>query len=178
MEELGLLGAKLLPSEGGHPEAAGASAARLRSVPVSSPAPAPKSGKKGKAAERTEDPEALAALELQKKNGSQSAPSELHAMQPTISKRFKAVHDKQLAKVRLGEKALIGTYASPSAKNIHDSLEYLPFILPPAGLLLLGIVTFGVVTIRKQQKIPSMPTQGRLDIKDVQASARAMQSKV
>ena len=120
----------------------------------------------------------LAALELQKKNGSQSAPSELHAMQPTISKRFKAVHDKQLAKVRLGEKALIGTYASPSAKNIHDSLEYLPFILPPAGLLLLGIVTFGVVTIRKQQKIPSMPTQGRLDIKDVQASARAMQSKV
>lgn len=64
MEELGLLGAKLLPSEGGHPEAAGASAARLRSVPVSSPAPAPKSGKKGKAAERTEDPEALAALEL------------------------------------------------------------------------------------------------------------------
>jgi len=120
----------------------------------------------------------LAALELQKKNGSQLAPSELHATQPTISARFKTVHDKQLAKIRLGEKALIGTYASPSAKHIADSLEYLPFILPPAGLLLLAIVTYGVVTIRNKHKIPSMPTQGRLDIKDVRASARAMESKV
>jgi hypothetical protein len=107
-----------------------------------------------------------------------AAPSELHATQPTISKRFHSVHNKQLAKIRLGEKALIGTYPSPTAKNIHDATEYLPFILPPAGLLLLGIVTFGVITIRKQQKIPHMPTQGRLDIKDVQASARQMQSKV
>ena len=120
----------------------------------------------------------LAALELQKKNGSHLAPSELHATQPTISVRFKTVHDKQLAKIRLGEKALIGTYASPSAKHIADSLEYLPFILPPAGLLLLAIVTYGVVTIRNKHKIPSMPTQGRLDIKDVRASARAMESKV
>ena len=63
VEELGLLGAKLLPSEGGHPETRGD---RLRSVSVSSPAPATKPGKKGKAAEsRTVDPEALAALELQ-----------------------------------------------------------------------------------------------------------------
>ena len=65
VEELGLLGAKLLPSEGGNPEATGVSPARLRSVSIASPAPAPKSGKKGKAAERTSDPEALAALEVQ-----------------------------------------------------------------------------------------------------------------
>ena len=67
MEELGLLGAKLLPSEGGHPEASGVSPVRLRSVSIASPAPAPKSGKKGKvqAVERTSDPEALAALEVQ-----------------------------------------------------------------------------------------------------------------
>mmetsp|Transcript_78167 Transcript_78167/g.126761 ORF Transcript_78167/g.126761 Transcript_78167/m.126761 type:complete len:195 (+) Transcript_78167:263-847(+) len=121
---------------------------------------------------------ALAMASLQKKDG--VAPSELHATlsQSTISKRFSSVRSKQLAKVRLGEKALIGTYPSPSAKNIHDSMEYLPFMLPPIGLALLGGVTFGVLTIRKWQKIPSMPTQGRLDIKDVQASARQMQSKV
>lgn len=119
----------------------------------------------------------LAMAALQKKNAS---PSELHATlsQASIDRRFNSVRRKQLAKVRLGEKALIGTYPSPTAKNIHDSMEYLPFMLPPIGLFLLGGVTFGVVTIRKWQKIPSMPTQGRLDIKDVQASAKQMQSKV
>lgn len=119
----------------------------------------------------------LAIAALQKKG---AAPSELHASlsQASISKRFKSVHNKQLAKIRMGEKALIGTYPSPSAKNIHDSLEWMPFVLPPLGLFLLGGVTFGVVTIRKQQKIPNLPTQGRLDIKDVQASARQMQSSV
>ena len=119
----------------------------------------------------------LAMASLQKKDAS---PSELHATlsQASIDKRFNSVHSKQLAKIRLGEKALIGTYPSPSAKNIHDSMQYLPFILPPIGLFLLGGVTFGVVSIRKWQKIPNMPTQGRLDIKDVQASAKQMQSKV
>ena len=122
----------------------------------------------------------LAIAALQKKGGDGVAPSELHASlsQASISKRFKSVHNKQLAKIRMGEKALIGTYPSPSAKNIHDSLEWMPFVLPPLGLLLLGGVTFGVVTIRKQHKIPNLPTQGRLDIKDVQASARQMQQKV
>jgi hypothetical protein len=117
----------------------------------------------------------LAVASLQKKDG--AAHSELRAslaQQASISKRFKSVHDKQLAKIRLGEKALIGTYATPSAKSVHDSLEWLPFVLPPLGLLLLGGVAFGVVTIRKQQKIPNMPTQGRLDIKDVVASAQQM----
>lgn len=119
----------------------------------------------------------LAIAAMQKKG---AAPSELHASlsQASISKRFRSVHNKQLAKIRMGEKALIGTYPSPSAKNIHDSLEWMPFVLPPLGLLLLGGVTFGVVTIRKQQKIPNLPTQGRLDIKDVQASAQQMQAKV
>ena len=121
----------------------------------------------------------LAMAALQKKDAA-SIPSELHAAlsQASITKRFNSVRNKNLAKIRLGEKALIGTYPSPSAKNIHDSMEYLPFVLPPLGLLLLGGVTFGVVTIRKWQKIPHMPTQGRLDIKDVQASAKQMQSKV
>ena len=122
----------------------------------------------------------LAIAALQKKGGDGAAPSELRASlsQASISKRFNSVHNKQLAKIRMGEKALIGTYPSPSAKNIHDSLEWMPFVLPPLGLFLLGGVTFGVVTIRKQQKIPSLPTQGRLDIKDVQESARQMQQKV
>ena len=40
------------------------------------------------------------------------------------------------------------------------------------GLTLLGAITYGVVSIRKWQKIPSMPMHGRMDIKDVQASAR------
>ena len=65
VEELGLLGAKLLPSEGGQPEVLGGSPARLRTVPVRAPSPTPKAGKKGKAAERTADPQALAALELE-----------------------------------------------------------------------------------------------------------------
>ena len=65
MEELGLLGAKLLPSEGGQAEVLGGSPARLRTVPVRAPSPTPKAGKKGKAAERTADPQALAALELE-----------------------------------------------------------------------------------------------------------------
>lgn len=65
VEELGLLGAKLLPSEGGQAEALGVSQARLRSVPIRAPSPTPKAGKKGKAVERTVDPQALAALELE-----------------------------------------------------------------------------------------------------------------
>ena len=65
VEELGLLGAKLLPSEGGQAEVLGGSPARLRTVPVRAPSPTPKAGKKGKAAERTADPQALAALELE-----------------------------------------------------------------------------------------------------------------
>ena len=38
---------------------------------------------------------------------------------------------------------------------------------PEQGLTLLVVITFAVVSIRKWQKIPSMPTQGRMDIKDV-----------
>ena len=65
VEELGLLGAKLLPSEGGQAEALGVSPAKLRSVPIRAPSPTPKAGKKGKAVERSADPQALAALELE-----------------------------------------------------------------------------------------------------------------
>lgn len=65
VEELGLLGAKLLPSEGGQAEALGVSPAKLRSVPIHAPSPTPKAGKKGKAVERSADPQALAALELE-----------------------------------------------------------------------------------------------------------------
>ena len=65
VEELGLLGAKLLPSEGGQAEAFGGSPARLRSVPIRAPSPTPKAGKKSKVAERTADAQALAALELE-----------------------------------------------------------------------------------------------------------------
>merc|ERR1711865_1322400 len=152
-------------------------AAAAATVATKSSKPAHVSAPASKAHSLMAKQSALAMASLQKKAG--AAPSELHATlsQATISKRFSSVRSKQLAKVRLGEKALIGTYPSPSAKNIHDSMEYLPFFLPPIGLALLGIVTFSVLTIRKQQKIPSMPTQGRLDIKDVQASARQMQSK-
>ena len=115
-------------------------------------------------------PTALAVAAMAKKGGAAVGTPQLKSM----AKRFKQVHGQQLAKIKLGEKALIGTFPNPSAKNVKDSLEWLPFVLPPLGLFLLGAVAFGVVTIRKQHKIPHMPTQGRLDIKDVQASAAAM----
>lgn len=115
-------------------------------------------------------PTALVVAAMAKKGGAAVGTPQLKSM----AKRFKQVHGQQLAKIRLGEKALIGTFPNPSAKNVKDSLEWLPFVLPPLGLFLLGAVAFGVVTIRKQHKIPHMPTQGRLDIKDVQASAAAM----
>mmetsp|Transcript_50652 Transcript_50652/g.101135 ORF Transcript_50652/g.101135 Transcript_50652/m.101135 type:complete len:111 (+) Transcript_50652:393-725(+) len=87
-----------------------------------------------------------------------------------MAARFQEVHQKAMAKSRLGLKAK--TYSSPRDKTVADTTAWMPFVLPPIGICLLGGIVFGVVSIRKWQKIPSMPQQGRMDIKDVQASAR------
>jgi len=113
---------------------------------------------------------ALAAL----KKGEANVGAKLAAQQH-MSAKFNRVHSKQAAKERLGQKAQ--TYASEEVKSAADATSWMPFVLPPLGLMLLGGITFGVVTIRKWQKIPSMPTQGRMDIKDVQASAKQMGHK-
>jgi len=121
------------------------------------------------------------------------AASSTQEAQKNMAARFQEVHQKAIAKTRLGVKA--ETYATSRDKNVADTTAWMPFVLPPVGLCLLGgellcantllascaaILTpfnhagivFGVISIRKWQKIPSMPTQGRMDIKDVQASAR------
>lgn len=91
--------------------------------------------------------------------------------QKTMAARFNEVHNKAKAHERLGVKAQ--TFATENLQGVHDATEWLPFVLPPLGLTLLGIITLGVVSIRKWQKIPSMPTQGRMDIKDVQVCCPA-----
>jgi len=113
---------------------------------------------------------ALAAL----KKGEASVGAKLAAQQH-MSAKFNKVHSKQAAKERLGQKAQ--TYASEQVKSAAEATNWMPFVLPPLGLMLLGGISFGVVSIRKWQKIPSMPTQGRMDIKDVQASARQMNAQ-
>ena len=60
---------------------------------------------------------------------------------------------------------------SEEAKNSAHALQILPFILPPIGIIFLGVITYSVIRIRNWQKIPSMPTQGRMDIEAVRASA-------
>ena len=87
-----------------------------------------------------------------------------------MAARFNEVHNKAKAHARLGVKA--HTFATENLQRVHDSMEWLPFVLPPVGLTLLAFITLAVVSIRKWQKIPSMPTQGRMDIKDVLASAK------
>jgi len=64
-----------------------------------------------------------------------------------------------------------GKVSDSTGKDNRSTADMMPFLLPPIGLVILGTITGLVISIRKWQKIPSLPTQGRLDIKDVQASA-------
>eukprot|EP00960_Hanusia_phi_P070926 767429-Hanusia_phi.AAC.9 len=114
---------------------------------------------------------AVAAASLQKKSTGSVHDILKH---PSIVQRFNEVKKKAAAKTRLGIKAQ--TYSSENVKSASDATEWMPFVLPPLGLCLLGGIGFAVVSIRKWQKIPSMPTQGRMDIKDIQESARQMNS--
>ena len=97
---------------------------------------------------------AVATASLQKKSS-----GSLHDIlkHPSIVQRFNEVKKKAAAKTRLGIKAQ--TYASENVKSASDATEWMPFVLPPLGLCLLGGIAFAVVSIRKWQKIPSMPTQ-------------------
>jgi hypothetical protein len=61
---------------------------------------------------------------------------------------------------------------SEEAKNSAHAMNILPFLLPPIGIIFLATISYAVVTIRNWQKIPSMPTQGRMDIEAVRASAQ------
>jgi len=90
----------------------------------------------------------------------------------TIAAKLHAVHQKALALKHLADKADTDESENTvEAKNSAHALQILPMILPPIGIIFLGVITYSVVTIRKWQKIPSMPTQGRMDIEAVRASA-------
>eukprot|EP00286_Rhodomonas_abbreviata_P021206 CAMPEP_0181310140 /NCGR_PEP_ID=MMETSP1101-20121128/12422_1 /TAXON_ID=46948 /ORGANISM="Rhodomonas abbreviata, Strain Caron Lab Isolate" /LENGTH=185 /DNA_ID=CAMNT_0023416739 /DNA_START=188 /DNA_END=745 /DNA_ORIENTATION=- len=102
--------------------------------------------------------------------------AETKARQQKMAARFQEVHQKALAKSRLGVKAE-ETFENVDVKKVKEATDWMPFVLPPIGLCLLAGITFGVISIRKWQKIPSMPQQGRMDIKDVQASARQAGTK-
>mmetsp|Transcript_2402 Transcript_2402/g.5320 ORF Transcript_2402/g.5320 Transcript_2402/m.5320 type:complete len:218 (+) Transcript_2402:66-719(+) len=105
-----------------------------------------------------------------------------HDLSATAAAQYHvAHHKKQLAMKRLGMKASASATSetfqtqahatSSTDKSNKDTASILPFLLPPIGLVILATITGLVVSIRRWQKIPSLPTQGRLDIKDVQASA-------
>jgi hypothetical protein len=49
--------------------------------------------------------------------------------QQSMSARFKEVHDKAKAHERLGQKAQ--TFATEKLAGVHESVEWLPFVLPP-----------------------------------------------
>jgi len=87
----------------------------------------------------------------------------------SISSKLHAAHQKALALKHIAEKADIDN--SEEAKNSAHALQLLPFILPPIGIIFLGVITYSVIRIRNWQKIPSMPTHGRLDIEAVRESA-------
>jgi len=102
-----------------------------------------------------------------------------HDLSATMAAQYHAAHaKKQLAMKRLGVKATAtetfqtqGKVSDSTGKDNRSTADMMPFLLPPIGLVILGTITGLVISIRKWQKIPSLPTQGRLDIKDVQASA-------
>jgi len=105
-----------------------------------------------------------------------------HDLSATAAAQYQvAHHKKQLAMKRLGVKASASATSetfqtqahatSSTDKSNKDTASILPFLLPPIGLVILATITGLVISIRRWQKIPSLPTQGRLDIKDVQASA-------
>eukprot|EP00285_Hemiselmis_virescens_P001670 CAMPEP_0173417406 /NCGR_PEP_ID=MMETSP1356-20130122/85883_1 /TAXON_ID=77927 ORGANISM="Hemiselmis virescens, Strain PCC157" /NCGR_SAMPLE_ID=MMETSP1356 /ASSEMBLY_ACC=CAM_ASM_000847 /LENGTH=225 /DNA_ID=CAMNT_0014379733 /DNA_START=68 /DNA_END=745 /DNA_ORIENTATION=+ len=105
-----------------------------------------------------------------------------HDLSATMAAQYNvAHHKKKLAMKRLSAKATetsqtFQTQAKASSSSSTDSenkntASILPFLLPPIGLVILATITGLVISIRRWQKIPSLPTQGRLDIKDVQASA-------
>lgn len=130
----------------------------------------PTSQEKLKEAMETHNKHVGVALAAVKGSHASEAASSTQEAQKNMAARFQEVHQKAIAKTRLGVKA--ETYATSRDKNVADTTAWMPFVLPPVGLCLLGGIVFGVISIRKWQKIPSMPTQGRMDIKDVQASAR------
>jgi len=72
----------------------------------------------------------------------------------SMSARFEAVRHKSASLTHLGDKHS-HIYANAASKKAHDTVESLPYLLPPIGLVTLLLICGGTYSVKRWQRIPS-----------------------
>ena len=81
--------------------------------------------------------------------------------------RFEAVHHKAESIARLGHKHAV-MYASGADLKAHQTVESLPYLLPPAGVVLLVLVAWAARAAKRSAKTPRVLDASRQhDVYDV-----------
>lgn len=85
----------------------------------------------------------------------------LQATRSRVPKEFDGAVDKTDAKQRLAQKAKIAAYRDDADSKHRHTVETLPYILPPVGLIVLCTLGFASSAIKKSQGIPSSVSGAR-----------------